>query len=250
MGQDVGVPAAETPHLRGGREDAAQAVLVLHGGREHGRTPTSSRQLAYLRMLDIYSALRRASTDHDPVAAYVLRFRVRGWNAAEEVPDPVRDARYALDEIARRHPGAPVAIVGHSMGGRTGFAVSDHPSVVGVCGLAPWLPDGEPLPDAPALGRVSYVIAHGTADRMTSAPLSLEYALRLRGAGARVARFELPGAKHAMLNRPGLWRRLAVASALGMVGAAPLPAVIAAAFDSPANARLDDLSTDLSEVGL
>ena len=68
MGQDVGVPAAETPHLRGGREGAARAVLVLHGGREHGRTPTSSWQLAYLRMLDVYGALRRASTDHDPVA--------------------------------------------------------------------------------------------------------------------------------------------------------------------------------------
>ena len=54
------VAAAETPYLRGGRGDGAtRAVLVLHGGREHGRMPTSSRQLAYLRMLDLYWALRR-----------------------------------------------------------------------------------------------------------------------------------------------------------------------------------------------
>ena len=80
---------------------------------------------------------------------------------------------------------------------------------------------------------------------MTSAPLSLEYAHRLRAAGGRVARFELPGAKHAMLNRPGLWRRLAVSSALGLVGAGPLPPAVAAALDRPADSA-DDLSADLT----
>jgi dienelactone hydrolase len=235
------VPAADLPHLRGdGPPDATRAVLILHGGREHGQTPTSARQLAYLRMFDIYWGLRRASED---IAAYLVRFRVRGWNADEPMPDPVRDARWALDEVARRHPGAQVAIVGHSMGGRTGFAVSDHPSVVGVCGLAPWLPADEPLPTA--LDRVSYVIAHGTGDRMTSAPLSLEYARRLRAAGGRVARFELPGAKHAMLNQPTRWRRLAVSSALGLVGAAPLPPAISAAFDRSPDSAGDDLSGNM-----
>ena len=235
------MPIAKTPHLRGGGDGATRAVLVLHGGREHGHMPTSSRQLSYLRMFDVYWGLGRASKD---VAAYLLRFRVRGWNPDEPVPDPVRDARWALDEIARRQPGATVAIVGHSMGGRTGFAVSDHPLVVGVCGLAPWLPDGEPLPTA--LDRVSYVIAHGTGDRMTSAPLSLEYARRLRAAGGRVARFEIPDAKHAMLDRPRLWRRLAISSALGLVGAGPLPPAVAAALELSADSAPDDLSADLT----
>jgi dienelactone hydrolase len=250
MGQDDGVPVAEKPHLRGGRDGAPHGVLVLHGGQEHGHLPTSSRQLSYLRMLDFYWGLRRASDD---VAAYLLRFRVRGWNAGESVPDPVRDARYALDEIARRQPGAPIAVLGHSMGGRTAFAIADHPSVVGVCGLAPWLPAGEPLPGA--LDRVSYVIAHGTSDRMTSPPLSLEYARRLRAAGGRVARFEMAGARHALLDRPSLWRRFAVSTALGLVGAVPLPPVVAAALarpaaDSASAADDGDLSTELSTIAL
>jgi dienelactone hydrolase len=243
------VPAADRPYLRGGRSDrAAHAVLVLHGGREHGLMPTSPRQLSYLRMFDMYWGLRRASTD---VAVYLLRFRVRGWNADQPVPDPVRDARYALDEIASRDPGASIAILGYSMGGRAAFAVADHPAVVGVCGLAPWLPAGEPLPDS--LDRASFVIAHGTSDRTTSPPLSLEFAQRLRAAGGRVARFEIPGARHAMLDRPRLWQRFAVSTTLGLAGAAPLPPAAAAAFDrSPdsAEAAYDDLSADLSAAAL
>jgi alpha-beta hydrolase superfamily lysophospholipase len=161
----------------------------------------------------------------------------------------VRDARYALDEIARRQPGAPISIVGHSMGGRTAVAVADHPSVVGVCGLAPWLPDGEPLP--PSLDGLSYVFAHGTADRTTSPSLSLEYARRLRAAGGRVARFELPGARHGMLERPGLWRRFAVSTTLGLVGAAPLPPAVSEALArTQDDSASEDLSTDLSTIAL
>jgi dienelactone hydrolase len=223
-------------------------VLVLHGGREHGLMPTSSRQLSYLRMFDMYWGLRRASTD---VAVYLLRFRLRGWNADQPMPDPVHDARYALDEIARRRPGAPIAILGYSMGGRTAFVAADHPAVVGVCGLAPWLPAGEPLPGG--LDRASFAIAHGTADQTTSAPLSLEYAQRLRAAGGRVARFEIPGAHHAMLDHPRLWRRFAISTTLGLVGAAPLPPVVAAALDRSSDsppAAYDDLSTDLTAAAL
>jgi dienelactone hydrolase len=246
VGDHDDVPtAADSPYLRGGRDGASRAVLILHGGREHGHMPTSSRQLSYLRMFDMYWGLRHASAD---VAVYRLRFRVRGWNASQPVPDPVRDAWYALDEIARRQPGAPIAILGHSMGGRTAFAVANHPSVVGVCGLAPWLPEGEPLPGD--LDRASYVIAHGTADRTTSAPLSLEYARRLRAAGGRVARFDLPGARHAMLDHPALWRRLAVGTTLGLVGAAHLPPAVAAAFARSPDSSSDDLAADLTTAAL
>jgi dienelactone hydrolase len=220
-------------------------VLILHGGREHGQMATSPRQLSYLRMVDFYWRLRRASAD---LAVYRLRFRVRGWNAGQPVPDPVSDARYALDEIATRQPGAQIAILGYSMGGRAAFAVADHPSVVGVCGLAPWLPENEPLPRE--LDRTSYVIAHGTSDRKTSPSLSLEYARRLRAAGGRIARFELPGARHAMLDRPALWRRFALAATLGLVGAAPLPPAMAAAFARSPDSPSDDLATDLTTANL
>jgi len=224
-------------HLRGGAAPGAtRAVLVLHGGQQDGTMATSPRQLSYLRMVDFYLALRWRSTRQ--TAVYLLRYRVRGWNADQPVPDPVADTRWALDQIAERHPGVPVALLGHSMGGRTAVAVSDHPKVVGVCALAPWLPAGEPLPD----GRSSYAIAHGTADTVTSAPLSLEYARRLRESGAPTARFELPEGTHALMDRMLLWRRFAVGTTLGLIGDGPLPDAVARQLDHPSD---QDLTTDL-----
>lgn len=228
MGHDVGMASRDTPALRGGTSSADHAVLILHGGGEHGTSATSPFQSAYVRMLDIYAGLKKQSTS---TAIYLLRYRVRGWNPDQPVPDPVADAQWALEQIGQRHPGAPVALLGHSMGARTAFAVADHPAVVGVCGLAPWLPADEPLPQD--LSRASFVIAHGTSDKMTSPPLSQAYAERLRAAGGRVARFEFAGAKHAMLNDPSLWRRFAVSTSLGLVGDGPLPPTVAKAFDDP-----------------
>jgi dienelactone hydrolase len=215
-----------------GVHSVTSAILVLHGGREHSRQPTSSRQLAVLRMLDLYVGLRRQSTG---CAVYLLRHRVRGWNrdvTRRLEPDPVRDARWALEQISDRHGAVPVALLGHSMGGRTAFAVAGDPQVIGVCGLAPWLPPGERLLEARDDQR--FVIAHGTGDRMTSAPASLQYAERLRASGARVARFELAGAGHALLDRPWLWHRFAVDVSLGLASDRPLPPIVEAAFDSGA----------------
>ncbi len=222
--------ASELPHLQGGSAGAESAVLILHGGREHGTMPTSLAQLSYLRMLDFYAALRWQSRS---AAIYLLRYRVRGWNPGQVVPDAVLDARWALEQVTTRHPGVPIALLGHSMGGRAAFAVSDHPRVVGVCALAPWLPADEPLPRETS--KASYVIAHGTSDRMTSAAQSLIYAGRLRAASRRVARFEFPGAKHAMLDQPGLWRRFAVGTSLGLVGDRPMPPTVVAALDGGPN---------------
>lgn len=231
----------EQPFLTGGgRADAASAVLIFHGGREHSTTRTSRTQTSYLRMLDFYLGLRRQSRS---CATYLVRFRLRGWNPEREVPDPVADARWAIDEVARRHPDAALGLLGHSMGGRTAFAVSGDPRIVGVCALAPWLPTNEPLAEARA--GIRFVIAHGTSDRMTSAPLSLVYAEQLRAAGADVARFEFPGARHALLDAPALWHRFAVRTTLGLVGDAPLPGPVAAQFDTRA---ASDLSTDLKHA--
>lgn len=200
--------------------------------------PTASNQLSLLRMVDMYVGLRRRSRT---AAVYLLRHRVRGWNpdaSGRAEPDPVVDARWALDQVTNRHGDVPVALLGHSMGGRTSFAVAADRRVVGVCALAPWLPDGEPLQVARAGQR--FVLAHGTADAMASAPASLRYATRLRAAGAAVVRFELAGAKHSMLNHPALWHRFAVTVSLGLVGDGPLPTPIIAALrrPNPENLRL------------
>ncbi len=224
--------------LRGGRAEAISAILVLHGGQESSRMPTTPWQLSYLRMLDMYVGLRRASQS---CAIYLLRYRVRGWNADGGEPDPVCDARWALDRIAHDHPGVPVALLGHSMGGRTAFAVADHPSVTGVCALAPWLPPHEPVVRIRPEQR--FVLAHGTSDKMTSAPQSLAYAARLRDAGGQTARFEFLGGRHSMLDQPSLWRRFAVATTLGLIGDQPLPPGVVNALSSSA---ADGLSEDLT----
>jgi pimeloyl-ACP methyl ester carboxylesterase len=225
----------DAPTLRGGapgRHAPRGIVLVLHGGRDHSEEPTTAHQLAYLRMVDMYLGLHRRS---HRCAVYLLRFRVRGWNAGANgraMPDPVADAHTALDLLTARHPGIPVALLGHSMGGRTACAVAGRAEVVGVCALAPWLPEHEPLPSD--VSGTRFVLAHGVADTMTSPVGSLRYAERLRAAGGTVMRFAQPGGRHALLDRPWLWHRLAVSATLGLVGATPLPSVIAAAFEDSA----------------
>ncbi len=231
------------PRLRGGRRGdvtGTPAVLVLHGGRENSTAPTAGLQLSYLRMVDMYAGLRRQAKQS---AVYLLRYRVRGWNPASHTPDPVADTRWALQQISARHRDGPIALLGHSMGGRAAFAVADHPQVVAVCALAPWLPQNEALP--PVKPHARFVIAHGTADRMTSAALSKVYTRRLRAAGAAAARFEFPGAGHAMLNDPVLWHRFAVRTTLGLIGDGPLPSAIAAALEVSGP---DDLTMTLASV--
>lgn len=231
--------AAPEPHLRGGRRGASRAALVLHGGREHDSSPVEFRHTPYLRMLDFYLSLRWHAHG---TAVYVLRYRVRGWNAERSVPDPVVDARWALNRIGADLPGVPIALLGHSMGGRTAFAVADDPRVVGVCALAPWLPQGEPLPSATS--RTRFVIAHGDADPMTSAAMSLAYAERLRAQGNSVARFELPNGKHALLDRSNVWRRFATRTTLGLVGDGSVPDPVIRQFSG-----IDaDLRTDLTSA--
>lgn len=215
------------PHpwsLSGGRRGASRVILVLHGGASTGCRPTVPVDLAYLRMVDLAAGLRlRART----TAVYLLRHRVQGWNGdGARTPDSVVDACEALSVIADRHHRPPVTLLGHSMGGRTAMAVAGMSDVVGVCALAPWLPEGEPLPGDPA-GR-SYVIAHGTADTVTSPDASLAYGERLRRSGAPVARLHQTGGGHALMQHAWTWHQFVVATALGLAGEAPLPAGVAA----------------------
>ncbi len=229
--------APSKPTLRGGPargRETTSVALILHGGRERGEAPTSPLQLSYLRMFDFAWALRRRSVG---CAVYLLRYRLRGWNPGPGVPDPVVDTQWALDQLTALHPHLPIAMLGHSMGGRAAFAAADHPAVVGVCGLAPWLPADEPVP--PRRDHQRFVIAHGTSDRMTSSPLSREYAERLRRMGHTVARFELPGAKHALLDRSGLWRDFAARTTLGLLEDGPLPRGVDAALEQSGSARFD-----------
>jgi alpha-beta hydrolase superfamily lysophospholipase len=119
---------------------------------------------------------------------------------------PVHDARWALSRISQEHPGVPVYLLGHSMGGLTALRVADDPQVAAVVALAPWLNHETPV--EPVAGR-RVLIVHGTEDRWTSPVRSLEYARRADGVAGSVDYVSLKGAGHFMIRRLGLWNSLA-----------------------------------------
>jgi len=133
-------------------------------------------------------------------------------------PDPILDARQVLDRITAADPVTPIVLVGHSMGGRTALHVADHPNVVGVVALAPWIEAGDPV--LPLAGK-SLFIVHGTIDGTTSPARSLAFAQECRVAGIAVARVEMKGVGHAMIRRNRqihAWTTAAAAEMLGLVG--------------------------------
>lgn len=229
-------PSLETagdPH-----PDPAAVVLVAHGGKAHSTAPATRRGLAYWRMRPFAQALERAGRGHRTgaghgVAVYLLRYRVRGWNG--RAADAQADATWATGEIARRHPGRPVVLVGHSMGGRAVLRAAGAPGVVAVCALAPWLDGSDPVTQ---LAGRSLLIAHGDRERMTDPAASYGYALRAREVTSRVARFDVLGDGHAMLRRADDWTSLVRRFALGELGAEPRDPSITNAMAEPAPAGL------------
>ena len=167
------------------------------------------------------------------LAVWTLRYRYRGWNAPDLAP--VADARWALDEVRRAHPGVPVVLVGHSMGARTALRVAGDPAVTAVCALAPWTPAHEPVTQ---LAGRTVLIAHGDLDRMTDPRLSHAYALRAKEVTDAVCRFDIRGEGHAMLRRAREWRLLVRRFTLGVSGISPMDHVIASALAKPSPAGL------------
>jgi alpha-beta hydrolase superfamily lysophospholipase len=188
-------------------EDVRGVVLVLPGGQARSTAPASRRHLAYQRMRPFAAAVH-AGLGGRGIAVWQLRYRVRGWNGDRR--DPVWDARWAIDRVHAHHPGAPVFVLGHSMGGRTALYVAGDDGVLGACALAPWIEPHDPI--AQLAGRL-VVIAHGDDDRMTDPRRSRAYSVAAAGAGARVADFTVVGDRHAMLRRAADWHALARAAA-------------------------------------
>jgi alpha-beta hydrolase superfamily lysophospholipase len=162
-------------HVARPRRGAVRAIAVVaHGGREHSSMPTRAWQPAVLRLLPFDWALRRSGR-HRGLAVVRIRFRVRGWNGGNVEggrPAPVADLLAALDVLAARYPDAPIALVGHSMGGRAAMHAAGHAAVHAVVGLAPWIAFAEPY--AQLSGR-DVLILHGTADHWTDPTASANY---------------------------------------------------------------------------
>jgi pimeloyl-ACP methyl ester carboxylesterase len=200
--EPVGHPPADPP----------AEVLVLHGGRARSHESGERKRLTYHRMVPFARPLAAAG-----LAVGMLRYRYRGWNGPDR--DAERDARWVLRDIAERHPGRPVVLVGHSMGGRAALGAAGEPNVVAVCALAPWLDRTDPVEQ---LAGRTVLIAHGDRERWTSPTASYEYALRAKARVTdRIARFDVPGAGHFMLARAADWQRLVTRFVLGVTGIEP-----------------------------
>ncbi|WP_091673210.1 alpha/beta hydrolase [Amycolatopsis marina] len=213
-------------------EPARGVALVLHGGAEHGVAVVRPWRLAYLRMVPLARDLAGAGRAEGLHVA-LLRNRVRGWN--EPGLDAVQDARWALGRIAEEHPGQPIVLVGHSMGGRVALRVADDPAVRGVCALAPWTPKAEPVR---AVSGKAVLIVHGTNDRITPPAASRAFGERALPGASRLARFEVADEGHAMLRRSAVWSRLVRSFVLETLGLAPPDDLLRAVWSKPPGERL------------
>jgi dienelactone hydrolase len=187
-------------------DDPAGAVLVLHGGSARGENRmVSPTQLSVLRMIPVARRIAREAPAE--LAVFRLLNSVRGWDTTHT---PVRDAMWALGEIARRLGHRPPAcLVGHSLGGRGALLAATQREVVSVVALAPWVyPDD--VPDGLDGQRILFV--HGSRDRIANPARSAALARNL-SRRARVGYVTVAGGTHAMLRRHSVFSGLAAAFA-------------------------------------
>ena len=206
---DISVPSPADP--------PGSVVLVLHGGPEHGtrRCHWWMPQVLRCRMLARAVARRWQRRRVGPVAVYLLQHAWTGWDG--DGRDALADLAWAMRLIDQRHPGVPLALLGHSMGARTAVRAADAVGVVGVVGLAPWLRAGDPV--SPLVGR-SLVVVQGTRDRELPAATTTVFLERVVAAGVPLRRESVRGGGHAMLFRMGTWSRRATMGLMDIVDVA------------------------------
>jgi predicted esterase len=200
---------------RTGTGQAIAAVLVLHGGSADSVLPTQWRNLAVLRLWPVARAIAREVPN---VAVHRLRFAIRGWNG--DGASALDDARWALAQLRTLHPGLPVVVVGHSMGGRVAARLGGDADVAGVVLLAPWVPSEDP---ADQLAGVPVVLVQARRDRSIPLATTEPWISHAENARAKISRTVLPWAEHTMLRRFWVWHRLSAAGVRTVLAQASVP---------------------------
>jgi dienelactone hydrolase len=171
-------------------------VVCVNGGQRAEVEGTWSASLEWL--------VRRLAPRFPRLGFAEVRYRVKSWQRLDWC---AADARAAVAET-----GSPRTLVlGFSMGGAVAVRAADEPTVEGVLGLAPWLPDRLDL--GPLRGK-RLVVLHGQLDRWlpgvpgvspASSRRGFERARRLGADG----RYEvIPGALHGIAVRAHWGRAL------------------------------------------
>jgi pimeloyl-ACP methyl ester carboxylesterase len=179
--------------------EATAVVLVLHGGAVDGREPNFPWSHNVARLVPFARSLARAD---GRLAVARVRFRYRGWNGTEAAP--LVDARWALEQVRAAYPGVPVAVVGHSMGGRVALHLGAEPEVRLVVALAPWVEAG----DARPASGCRTVVVHGDRDVICGLSRSRRMVEQMVGQGQAATLVRVARSDHAMLVRAPLWTRV------------------------------------------
>ena len=182
--------------------DPRAVVLVLHGGKSRSHKAVHPWQAAVWWMLPFARAVREAG--QGAVSVAVVRYAVRGWNDAEA--SPLTDTTLALEQVAARHPGLPIGLLGHSMGGRVAVHLAADERIRAIAALAPWVERS----DLPYWHHGLHALfMHGTRDRITSARQSKAYADALAALGADVTYLSMKGDTHSMIGHARRWQETA-----------------------------------------
>lgn len=195
-------------------------VLVLHGGAaREGRTMVSPAQLSVLRMVPV--ARRIAHAGGKRLAVHRLLNSHRGWDARTT---PVMDVAWALERVLDQHGDVPVALVGHSLGGRAALLASGDLAVRAAVALNPWLHPTDQVHGTDT--RV--LVVHGTDDRIARPGLS-EDLVRRAPESLRIGRVAVAGGRHAMLRRGRTFESLAADYVTAvLLGSSPRSEAVAA----------------------
>ena len=209
-------PVTTDGRLHVGRvpESPRGLVLMLHGGAERGSQEIDHRSLAYRRTRWMFDTIAGRLVSGGAAVA-LLRFTVKGWNAAHaDEPPPVTDTRAALARLREEYADLPVVLLGHSMGGRTAVRAADEPNVVGVVGLAPWLPPDDPIQ---ALAGKHLVAAHGSRDRITNARATVRFVRRAEQVAASARFVDMGPLGHYMFAGVRRWNATAASESLAIL---------------------------------
>jgi dienelactone hydrolase len=170
---------------------ARVAVICANGGQAAEVPGTWSASIEWL--------VQRLEPRFPDVRFAEVRYRVKSWKRFELC---VEDASAALEEVSAERS----LLVGFSMGGAVAVRAAVHPTVAGVLGLAPWLPDELDL--EPLRGRRLDVV-HGALDRALPGVPGVSPAISRRGferaleLGAQGSYTVIPGALHGIAFRAG-----------------------------------------------